>query len=298
METTTAWTIHHIDRNLIKVAGFTSRNREGGQVVRSEPGHDRDIRLMVEGQAGVGFGLGAVDPDLWYNQGPGLPTLPGPAVYAYGLPGVIDNQGGSAREIRDAREAGRVVYAQVGDFLEVNGSLWRLDWNRFGRQADHHNVKLHPVSGDELGDVQVTGTYSCGCTFIRSGTGLAVRVGGTVWCHEHPRDEDEPDQVRLITLMVVEEDEPEEPSLQEVEAQRAAAMAADLAAMKDLDVPEGPDRDEPSGAAQRGRMILEAYSRDPDQRLYRVLTDLAAWAGESGEADFVYVAALVAGHLR
>lgn len=137
-------TVHHVERGTIKVSGFATADRQG-HAVREDPGFDRDVRLMVQGQAGVGFGLGAVDEDQWYNLGPGRGTAQGPRVYAYGHAGVIDNRGGSAREIQEARQAGLLLEASPGDLLEVDGRLWRIDWYRFGGIADRHNLQLELV---------------------------------------------------------------------------------------------------------------------------------------------------------
>lgn len=145
---TQAPTVHHIRRGTIRVGGFTTPDRtladgSSSHVDREHPRDHDEVRLMVAGQRGVGFGLGAVDADLHRNLGPGLPTAAGPYVYAYGLPGVIDNHGGSAREIAEAKAAGLLLEVEVGDILEIDGNLWQIQFADQGR--DRHNLTLTPV---------------------------------------------------------------------------------------------------------------------------------------------------------
>ncbi len=138
-------TVHRITRGSIPVNGFTTASRVladgllSSHVVRVKPS-SREVRLMVAGQRGVGFGLGAIDADLHRNLGSGLPTAPGPHVYAFGLSAVIDNHGGSRREIDEARAAGRLIEAEVGDLLDVDGTLWCIGWA--DRGWDRHNLTL------------------------------------------------------------------------------------------------------------------------------------------------------------
>lgn len=143
-------TVHRVARGTYRVGGFTRAwdAYEGvrfGSVRREEPPMGHEIRLHVLGHQGVGFGLGAVDADLHYNLGPRQPTTPGPHVYAFGLAACIDNFGGTGREIQQARDAGLLIEARIGDCLEVDGRLWRIEWNRQGTWVDHHNITLHLV---------------------------------------------------------------------------------------------------------------------------------------------------------
>lgn len=144
-------TIHVLKRGTVKVAGFATADRQGYEV-RENPGFDHDVRLMVEGARGVGFGLTAVDPDQWYNLGPHLGTAQGPRVGAYGLPGVIDNHGGSKREIEQAKAEGLLVEAKVGDVLALEMGkdnitrYWQIDFYRRGSWVDHHNIELQLVA--------------------------------------------------------------------------------------------------------------------------------------------------------
>jgi hypothetical protein len=139
--------IHRLHRGTYNVGGFTTPDRtlpdgSSSHVDRERPyGDDKTVRLMVVGQRGVGFGIGAVDEDLHRNLGPGLPTAPGPHVYAYGLCGVIDNRGGTRSEIDQARANGLLIQAEIGDMLEVDGTLWSIGWAGY-RGEDRHNVTL------------------------------------------------------------------------------------------------------------------------------------------------------------
>lgn len=148
--------VFHLTRGTYKVSGFTTPDRrpapgtvtvsefDSSHVIRENPyGDDKTVRLMVVGQRGVGFGIGAVDEDLHRNLGPGLPTAPGPHVYAYGLSAVLDNHGGTRAEIAQARANGLLIQAEVGDMLEVDGNLWSIGWYMADRvTADRHNVTL------------------------------------------------------------------------------------------------------------------------------------------------------------
>ena len=159
-------TMHTIRRETIHISGFTTANRklEDGEtsshVERSKPDYQSDVRLLVEGAKAIGFGLVATDDDLHYNQGPGLPTKAGAHMAAYGLAGVIDNHGGSARELAEADAKGLTIRAKIGDLLELDGRCYRIEWAGYGSYQDKHNLKLVPaftiLSGPHTGDAGVT----------------------------------------------------------------------------------------------------------------------------------------------
>lgn len=140
-------TTHIIERGLIKVSGFTTPERTlpGGassHVDRVQIAYNQGIRVLVAGSRWyAGFGLGAIDPDLWYNLGAGLPTQQGPHLYAYGMAGVIDTRGGTGAEIEAEEASGRLLRAKVGDYFAVEGvGLFRLDWVRQGSYVDNYNI--------------------------------------------------------------------------------------------------------------------------------------------------------------
>ncbi len=141
-------TVHHLRRDTVHISGFTTPDRKladgsTSHVERSKPDMHADVRLMVEGTKSVGFGLVATDADLFRNLGPGLPTAPGPYLGAYGLSACIDNHGGSRREIEEAKAAGLLVEAKLGDLLELDGNLWEIQLADCGR--DRHNLTLRQV---------------------------------------------------------------------------------------------------------------------------------------------------------
>ena len=53
--------------------------------------------------------------------------IPGPWAYGFELCTVIDNHGGTGREMDDASKAGRVVEIDAGDFLEIAGNVYRVE---------------------------------------------------------------------------------------------------------------------------------------------------------------------------
>lgn len=151
---TQAPTVHHLRRETVHIGGFTTESgylaassvvglNNSSYVDRVKPDMHADVRLMVEGTKSVGFGLVATDADLHRNLGPGLPTAPGVYLGAYGLAACIDNHGGSGREIAEAKAAGLLVEAKLGDLLELDGNLWEIQLADNGR--DRHNLTLRPV---------------------------------------------------------------------------------------------------------------------------------------------------------
>lgn len=150
-------TTHIIERGLIRVAGYTTPDRDlpGGSsswVDRVKPPFRHDIRLLVEGSRWyAGFGLGAVDPDLWYNLGAGLSTQKGPHLYGYGMAGVIDTRGGTGAEIKDEEASGRLLRVKVGDYFAIEDvGLFKLDWYRQGSYVDMFNIafELDPCGAE------------------------------------------------------------------------------------------------------------------------------------------------------
>lgn len=149
-------TIHTVKRGTYPVGGFTSPDRDGGHIERVrlpyEP--DKATRLQVAGTAGVGFGIGFVDADLWYNLGPGLPTAQGPHAYAYGHATCISADGrGTGWEIQQARDAGLLIEAEIGDYLEFDGQLYEIDYYRRGH-VDRHNIVLTRTIGAMIREIE------------------------------------------------------------------------------------------------------------------------------------------------
>lgn len=143
--------IHSLNREAVSIGGFHCSDRVGGHVDRVKPRFGEGLRLMIAGSANsAGFGLCGTDTDMFYNLGPGQPTAHGPYLGAYGLCSVIDNRGGTRREIDEAEAAGLVVRAEIGDLLEIDLgepelSLFRIDWSGYGVHVDRHNLRLTRV---------------------------------------------------------------------------------------------------------------------------------------------------------
>lgn len=97
------------------------------------------------------FGLGFVGADGECRRTTGGPMLAGPYAYAYGLATVIDNYGGSARELDEARTAGRVIDARIGDVLVFRGSRFLIE------RAANRNVELTLLPDREVEDAPTGG---------------------------------------------------------------------------------------------------------------------------------------------
>lgn len=106
-------------------------------IVRGEREHWDATRLLVSDVPhGPGFHVGFIPPGSSAVQVDGGPLVPGPWCYAYGISSVIDSHGGTRGELKQARAAGLVVEAVLGDVVDVCGYEYRIE-------ADHnHNIKL------------------------------------------------------------------------------------------------------------------------------------------------------------
>ena len=56
----------------------------------------------------------------------GGPMVPGPWAYAFGLCTVIDNHGGTGRDIEEAKASGLWLDVEEGDEIEVGGHTYRI----------------------------------------------------------------------------------------------------------------------------------------------------------------------------
>lgn len=96
-------------------------------------------RVIVEG-ARATFTVGAVkrgEEARQVNQGP---LVPGPWAYAFGNAVVIDNHGGSKRDIEKQRAEGVLVECKLTDTLIIHGDEYAISFADGGR--DKHNIKL------------------------------------------------------------------------------------------------------------------------------------------------------------
>ena len=104
-----------------------------------------DVRLLVEGASPVGYYIGGVGADESCRRVHGGPQVPGPYYWASEHCAVIDNRGGSGAEIKRAREAGLVIEAKVGDWLEIDGTLWLIDVETRTYRGQIERLKLHEI---------------------------------------------------------------------------------------------------------------------------------------------------------
>lgn len=96
------------------------------------------FRISVRGTCNRWYGLGGWDETTAMRTVMNGPLVQGPQAYLYGLATVIDNHGGTGREVREVREAGMVVEAEIGDILNIDGHRYVVgkDWSR------HANLTL------------------------------------------------------------------------------------------------------------------------------------------------------------
>lgn len=130
METATATsprTVHHVP-----AAGLTNPYNEQGHSSSVRTG----LRIIIAGRS---FGLSYVDATGESRRTHGGPILPGPDAGMWGMASVIDNFGGTGREIAESRAAGLLITAEVGDVLAMpDGELFAIKAVRF----DRHNFTL------------------------------------------------------------------------------------------------------------------------------------------------------------
>lgn len=91
--------------------------------------------------AGRRFGVGAVPVGQAGNRaipgsGGAVERTEGPWAYVFGLASVIDNAGGTGAEIARNRAAGVELHAEVGDLLEIEGVVYRIDLPKFATSPE------------------------------------------------------------------------------------------------------------------------------------------------------------------
>ena len=102
-----------------------------------EKGHFKsDAILRIAGACSAG-GPGGWSVGGWTEEGTGRlvfqgPLEQGPQGFVYGLAGVIDTRGGTAREHRDADAKGLLFDVEDGDELEMAGTVYKLTIDRRG----------------------------------------------------------------------------------------------------------------------------------------------------------------------
>jgi hypothetical protein len=99
-----------------------------------------EVRVMVEGQRGVGFGFIYVPPGATARRVMEGPMVEGPWADAYGLPAVMSDCGGTRTEIDEARAEGRLIECAPGDVLVIDGFRFTVQFAR--RSTDKSNIEL------------------------------------------------------------------------------------------------------------------------------------------------------------
>lgn len=96
-----------------------------------QPGHWKtDATLLIAGASREG-GPGGWSICGWSSHAEGRlvfqgPMVRGPVACAFGLAGVIDTRGGTAREHGDANAAGQLYRVESGDHLVLDGITYEL----------------------------------------------------------------------------------------------------------------------------------------------------------------------------
>jgi hypothetical protein len=104
-----------------------------------------DVRLFVKGARNVvGFGVGYVPRGDSARQEFEGEMVPGPWLYSYGKPAIIDMHGGSRAEIDREKAAGAVIEAEPGDRLIVEGDAYRIGFLP-GGHGEHLTLTKEPV---------------------------------------------------------------------------------------------------------------------------------------------------------
>jgi hypothetical protein len=97
-----------------------------------------DNRLHVEGYS-ISFGVGEVEPGKSGRREMNGEIVNGPWAYVYGKASIIDNNGGTKREVEEQRNRECVVDAKLGDILEINGREYIIE-----KSTDPYYVQLSP----------------------------------------------------------------------------------------------------------------------------------------------------------
>jgi hypothetical protein len=97
------------------------------------------VRVMVKEYNNAGFGVGAVKEGESARKVCGGTLHPGPWAYAYALAAVIDNNGGTMRDIEKQRAEGSLIEAAFDDVLIIEGHEYVI-------KPDHNrNIQLVAV---------------------------------------------------------------------------------------------------------------------------------------------------------
>jgi hypothetical protein len=111
-----------------------------GEYIREGPGlrYWEQVCIIIPGRNYAGYSIGFVPPGYAARQVTQGPLVPGPWAFISANASVIDNFGGTKREIVQAAVEGRLVIAQLGDYLSIDGHTFRIQPYRY----DRVNVEL------------------------------------------------------------------------------------------------------------------------------------------------------------
>lgn len=117
-----------------------------------EPGFFRSpVILRVAGADRAygpgGFAIGGWTAEAEARTYHGGPLVRGPHAYVFGLCGVIDTRGGTAREHAEARAEGRLIDVEAGDELVIAGETYRV---RIDRRRIPHLDRIDPIATARL----------------------------------------------------------------------------------------------------------------------------------------------------
>jgi len=101
------------------------------------------IRIVVNGWGGAGFGVGRVKRHEMGRREHGGALIPGPYNYAYGIASVIDCYGGTAAEMKRLHAEGLLLRVNIGDRIHINGVVCEI------LEAPNRNIRFRELESEK-----------------------------------------------------------------------------------------------------------------------------------------------------
>ncbi len=94
------------------------------------------LRVTTGGRFANRHGVGFFGPDGVTRHKHGGPLLKGVYAYAFALSTVIDNHGGTGREMREDAASGRMIDVEIGDVIDIRGYMFVIE------RSPNDNIRL------------------------------------------------------------------------------------------------------------------------------------------------------------